>query len=496
MYSLNVVSGEHRSVTLRDGMRCTVGRTPRAQVVLAHDPELSSLHFSIECLPGSVVLRDCQSTNGTFVNDQRISEHRLTNGDQIRAGRTRFVWVETGRPTQQFTGAVAAATHVPAADPNANLAPAPTLHPAAVDQSTSPDQPAGVASNVSGERIQNATPFAVGELLWQAPDGHWKWTIVCKGTWTYAANGDVAPAKVGEPIWADDCVCEQTGEVLRETDLVPFKPRADVIVIGQAYADRGVPCVERDLRLSVGSVTSRLRAIGDRCWKFASRAQLVPALSAAQPWTTIPLSYRRAFGGIDPAAGRYCESNPDGAGFIGALSPQSVHERKLPNFEDPLQLIVSWESKPQPVGWGYYPRNAAPRLDGFRKYTEAIAGGSASRHGAIATYDAFNAAHPLLQQDHYFRGGERVEMVGVSPRGQERFTLPRVAPTLTLQGSDHDRSSPTFWRPDGKSDTRMSLDTLILLPDRHQFVLMWRSVINLVDLNTDVRVSIGIDSRK
>lgn len=40
------------------------------------------------------VLRDRQSTNGTFVNDTRVTSHLLVDGDVIRIGQTFFKFVE------------------------------------------------------------------------------------------------------------------------------------------------------------------------------------------------------------------------------------------------------------------------------------------------------------------------------------------------------------------------------------------------------------------
>ncbi|WP_455217255.1 FHA domain-containing protein [Kaarinaea lacus] len=40
------------------------------------------------------LIKDCGSTNGTFVNDKKISEHRLVNGDVIRMGINHFRFVD------------------------------------------------------------------------------------------------------------------------------------------------------------------------------------------------------------------------------------------------------------------------------------------------------------------------------------------------------------------------------------------------------------------
>ena len=50
--------------------------------------EVSRLHAEIEMVEGQYVLRDCKSSYGTFVNDVRINETPLANGDRIRLGQS------------------------------------------------------------------------------------------------------------------------------------------------------------------------------------------------------------------------------------------------------------------------------------------------------------------------------------------------------------------------------------------------------------------------
>lgn len=40
------------------------------------------------------ILKDCGSTNGTFVNDKKVEEHRLQNDDVIRLGINHFRFVD------------------------------------------------------------------------------------------------------------------------------------------------------------------------------------------------------------------------------------------------------------------------------------------------------------------------------------------------------------------------------------------------------------------
>jgi serine phosphatase RsbU (regulator of sigma subunit) len=65
----------------------TVGRDSRL-VLSFNDTDLSGSHLRVSIESGHAVAEDLGSTNGTFVNDERITEPRkLQDGDTVRAGR-------------------------------------------------------------------------------------------------------------------------------------------------------------------------------------------------------------------------------------------------------------------------------------------------------------------------------------------------------------------------------------------------------------------------
>ena len=68
----------------------TIGRREEMDLSLAWDREVSGLHAEMQCLGGEwTIIDDGLSTNGTFVNGQRIhGRQRLRNGDRILMGRT------------------------------------------------------------------------------------------------------------------------------------------------------------------------------------------------------------------------------------------------------------------------------------------------------------------------------------------------------------------------------------------------------------------------
>lgn len=89
---LKITSGHYEGtkVSVRVGQSLTFGRTYSSDVTLPTDPMLSSRHFLVENQFPQCHIRDCNSTNGTFVNSERVTEAILREGDVVQAGSTHF----------------------------------------------------------------------------------------------------------------------------------------------------------------------------------------------------------------------------------------------------------------------------------------------------------------------------------------------------------------------------------------------------------------------
>jgi hypothetical protein len=70
-----------------------VGRLPSNDFQIEH-PTVSSVHCEISCEDGAILVRDCDSTNGTFVRGERISEAKLMAGQTFCIGEVELL-VET-----------------------------------------------------------------------------------------------------------------------------------------------------------------------------------------------------------------------------------------------------------------------------------------------------------------------------------------------------------------------------------------------------------------
>jgi hypothetical protein len=68
-----------------------IGRDPRSDLVLS-DGKVSRHHAQIRLEGGWPVIYDLRSTNGTFVNGQRVTRQVLRDGDEIRVGDTKLIF--------------------------------------------------------------------------------------------------------------------------------------------------------------------------------------------------------------------------------------------------------------------------------------------------------------------------------------------------------------------------------------------------------------------
>jgi predicted component of type VI protein secretion system len=73
-----------------DRSQVTIGRRPGTDLVVDWDGLVSGIHAELQCRGGEwTVVDDGLSTNGTFVNTQRLAgRRRLRDGDRIRVGHT------------------------------------------------------------------------------------------------------------------------------------------------------------------------------------------------------------------------------------------------------------------------------------------------------------------------------------------------------------------------------------------------------------------------
>jgi len=268
-------------IEARVGESIEFGRTSLAALGLPHDAHMSARHFAIACTDGQCNIRDLGSTNGTFVNGTKISEAQLTDGDRIEAGRSIFVVRLRHDAAKREKGDSASPTALPVPLTEPSSGPIPLL------------------------QIANETPFPVGMLRWSDIENRPRLTVVVKATFVL---GHVRPAPRQLPLFSEDIMSDGDPPSVRfESDLVPFKPCTDVVLVGRAHAPGGKPVTQMVAGVHVGPVRAGIVVLGDRHWE--SQLMQAPTMSYPQPFLAMDLVYERAFGGIDPVAGMYCKEN-------------------------------------------------------------------------------------------------------------------------------------------------------------------------------------------
>lgn len=94
---LVIVEGAHAGHIFRLHPDATlIGRDPGCDIVL-DDTAASRQHAKVRVVEGddkqkTFVLHDLATENGTFVNDEEIVKHELSDGDRILIGRTQLVF--------------------------------------------------------------------------------------------------------------------------------------------------------------------------------------------------------------------------------------------------------------------------------------------------------------------------------------------------------------------------------------------------------------------
>jgi len=338
----------------------------------------------------------------------------------------------------------------------------------------------------------NQTPYVTATLPQTGPGEKPGLTVIVKGTFdirpeeSAVAASDQIPMGYGDELYDPD----SGGSVKFESDMAPFKPRADVVLVGHAHA-RGQQQVNAlDVSLRVGPLTKKLRVTGNRQWKWIGR--LLP-VSATQPelFTKMPIVYEKAFGGIDAEGGGFCRENLSGQGFITKKLKKLVAGVPLPNIEDPDNLISSWKDRPFPAGFGFFGRAWHPRQQHIGTYDDVWRKERSPRPPLDFSFEYHNAAHPDLQSREYLKGDEKVELINLTPAGRLSFRLPGVRIHCTagksydlsaipgIEGQDmgKDEENPLLTEP-----VEMNLDTLCLIPDEMRFFMVWRGICPVADL--------------
>ncbi len=307
-----------------------------------------------------------------------------------------------------------------------------------------------VAVDPSMERV-SLCPFTAGEIVWQAQGGAWTLSICVKATFALVPESDAAIAEAQDAI--------------EPGDLVPFKPKTDVILRGHAYAPEGRAVEALVARFSVGDFTKAIGVIGDRVWREGSDG-LEP--SPPEAFTKMPLVFERAAGGRD---------NPVG---VDLTKPAVLGEIALPNLEAADDAHVEGRM----VGVGAVDASWRPRR---RLLDEASAAWLDGRAGPMPDgfeFRFFNVA-PEDQQLAMVRHGAILALENLNGSEARLVSrLPLIRPKAFLVHEATQRAT----------EVALRCDTVTIDADRGTVTLLYRGLVGLEGPDPDATIVIAAES--
>lgn len=103
-YALRFISGKYQggAFPLRKNREIIIGRSSDLDMVLVEDM-VSRRHAKITTMNDEIIISDMGSTNGTFVNGEKVSRSRIQEGDRILVGTSiiKMISVDPGANAHQ-----------------------------------------------------------------------------------------------------------------------------------------------------------------------------------------------------------------------------------------------------------------------------------------------------------------------------------------------------------------------------------------------------------
>jgi hypothetical protein len=334
--------------------------------------------------------------------------------------------------------------------------------------------------------LVNQTPV-VADVRVATLDGtpHRYGLMVAKATFEVLPDGSTRiDSQSPFPLFEQD---EPTEFGLMPRDDVPRQDRKlEVIVLGQAHAQAEGGRTQTMVELALGNYKQSLLVTGDRWWVSQ---QAGGSHSEPRPFTTMPLTWDRAFGGstecwIDAESAIDLEHpmNRYGRGFdayklagdVGKafkspapypqLSPDFI--RLLPNIEHPAAAIRSWSDEPRPYCWATIPTEIGIHLQRAIDYASHY---KQAPSQAQLLEIGYHRAHPdwILDIPPI---DTIVALRGMTAGPRFAFRIPRLRVL-----ADYELGDRTGVR-------ELEPHLLMLLPEQSRFYLVYRHFFTIADV--------------
>ena len=256
------------------------------------------------------------------------------------------------------------------------------------------------------------------------------------------------------------------GGLYYETDMVPLKPKSDLLLVGSCHAPGGRPAISCPVEFQVGQFRKRLVVVGNRRW---GSTRSLRAASDPEPFVKMGLGYENAFGGPT------FPKNPLGKGFGSGGS-----SAWLPNIQDPNRPILDDNPAQDPSGFGPIPRTWPQRCKNLGTFSPTYLKTRWPWFPADFDFDHFNAAPIDQRLDHALRGDETLRFINMHPEYSTYASqLPGDRPQVFLRDqdvSDQGGVSAVLRK------VSLVLDSLWVDMDQEKLTLVWRGLAPVSDL--------------
>ena len=250
-------------------------------------------------------------------------------------------------------------------------------------------------------RIETSETLSVAWLAGKFREESLWASLIVKGSFAIR-NGLQATSLIEpDPPTGDILFGDALSESLRyPSDFVPFKPRADILLVGTGYSPAGQPVHYFPVRLKIANCLKTLDVIGSRMWeskffwKKPGRPQLILKL---------PLTYENSWGGKD------YKKNPLGRG----RDTLEMHNIELPHAWGQRRRALL-----EPAGFGPLPASWEPRKSMVGNYKGRWLKDRWPWFPGDFNWNYFNAAPADQQIEGYLRGDEELEFENLHPKHQ------------------------------------------------------------------------------
>jgi hypothetical protein len=319
--------------------------------------------------------------------------------------------------------------------------------------------------------LSNKTAYAAERNWIRDKHGVHHWVVCVKASFDLAEDGStrLSDGQV-PPLLAAEYFGEPGKSSVRyEADLVGMKTTTDVTLLGSAYAPHGRAAESVPVSLRVHDRQKVLIVHGTRVY-YEAAFGIEPY--RASPFVALPIRYEDTYGGADtshsdPAEHAFDARNPIGVGF--ARRPKTLVGSLAPRIEYPQADAA----RPVPAGFGPIASYWSPRLE--RAGTYDAHWSDHKRPLLPDDYDErFTQCAPADQQaDRYLHGGERVELVHLTPAGVLRFELPKIYLTFSTRFGKH------------RAEHRSRLASVVIEPDELKLRMIWQTTLKVSPRNVD-----------